>query len=161
MLISPSVTAGKNGVKSERFLLARKYWLNPQIARTALMRTIAGLSADSPLTVASTKRVIAGFEIWPGNFEAIHKQRPSKKGDTANWIKNTYNSGSRQFCQEFTASKRFSCPTQKRRVQIRQWKAILGHYLPGPTFCLFASMTEVKFEGLPWPQKWRYWVEKS
>ena len=34
-----------------------------------------------------------------------------------------------------------------------KWKAILGYSLPGPTFCLFASMIEVKFEGLPWPQK--------
>ena len=33
------------------------------------------------------------------------------------------------------------------------WKAILGHSLPGPISSLFASMNEVKFEGLPGPQK--------
>ena len=32
---------------------------------------------------------------------------------------------------------------------------------PGPTCRYFASMTEVKFEGLPWLQKWRYWAENS
>ena len=58
-----SVTAGKKGVRSVRFLLARKCWLMPQIARTALMRTIVGLSTARPLTVASTKRVMAGVEI--------------------------------------------------------------------------------------------------
>ena len=26
-----------------------------------------------------------------------------------------------------------------------------GNSLPGPTLCLFASMTEVNFGGLPWP----------
>ena len=84
MLIRASVTAGRNGVRRVRFLLALKYWLKPQIARTALMRTIVGLSAARPLTVASTKRVIAGFEILQGNFDPIHKQRPSKNGDAVN-----------------------------------------------------------------------------
>ena len=32
-----------------------------------------------------------------------------------------------------------------------KWKTILRHSLPGPTFCLFTSMTEVTFEGLPLP----------
>ena len=33
--------------------------------------------------------------------------------------------------------------------------------LPGPTFEIFASMTmtEVKFEGVPWPQNKRHWSE--
>ena len=81
MFISASVTAGKKGVMSARFLLARKCWLKPQIARTALIRTIAGLSAASPDTVASINRVMAGAEIWAGNLEPIHKHRPSKNGD--------------------------------------------------------------------------------
>ena len=55
MFIKASVTAGRNGVKRVRFLLALKYWLKPQIARTALMRTIVGLSAVRPLTVARGK----------------------------------------------------------------------------------------------------------
>ena len=32
---------------------------------------------------------------------------------------------------------------------------------PRPIFCFFASMTAVKFECSPWPQKWRYWDENS
>ena len=81
MLIRASVTAGRNGVRRVRFLLALKYWLKPQIARTALMRTIVGLSAVRPLTVASTNRVMAGFEIRLGNLEPIHRHRPSKNGE--------------------------------------------------------------------------------
>lgn len=79
--IKASMTAGRKGVRSVRFLLARKCWLKPQMARTALMRTIVGLSAARPLTVASTKRVMAGVEICEGNLEPIHKQRPSKNGE--------------------------------------------------------------------------------
>ena len=33
--------------------------------------------------------------------------------------------------------------------------------LYAPTFCLFASMTVVKFKGLPRSHKWRYWAENS
>ena len=99
MLIRASVTAGRNGVRRVRFLLALKYWLKPQIARTALMRTIVGLSAVRPLTVASTNRVIAGFEIRLGNFEPIHRHRPSKNGEAR--IKSIY------FCKT-----KFLCPCE-------------------------------------------------
>ena len=81
MLIRASVTAGKNGVISARFLLARKCWLKPQIARTALILTIAGLSAASPVTVASINRVMAGAETCDGNLDPIQRHRPSKNGD--------------------------------------------------------------------------------
>lgn len=63
MLIKASVAAGKNGVKRVRLALVRKCELNPQMARTALIRTIAGLSAPRPPTVASTNRVMAGMDI--------------------------------------------------------------------------------------------------
>ena len=35
-------------------------------------------------------------------------------------------------------------------------KICVQNALSGPTSCLFASMTVVKFEGLPWPQKLRH-----
>ena len=84
MLIRASETAGKKGCKSVRFLLARKCWLNPQMALTELMRTMVGLSAAKPETVYSTNRVMAGMEIWAGNLEPIHKHLPSKNGDAKN-----------------------------------------------------------------------------
>ena len=82
MLISASVTAGKNGVNKVLFLVFRKCPPKPQIARTALIRTMAGLSAPSAPTVASMKLVIAGREMRLGNLEPIQRHRPSKKGDT-------------------------------------------------------------------------------
>ena len=88
MLISASVTAGRNGVSKVLFLVFRKCPPKPQIARTALMRTIAGLSAPSAPTVASMKLVIAGKEIKLGNFEPIQRQRPSKNGDTEKKVGN-------------------------------------------------------------------------
>ena len=48
-----------------------------------------------------------------------------------------------------------SCKAELIHVILNYCKGKLfrEHSLPGPTFCFFASMIEVKFEGLPWLQK--------
>ena len=40
-------------------------------------------------------------------------------------------------------------------------KAVLGYSLPGPTFWVFASLTEIKFESFPLSQKWRHGRSQS
>ncbi len=100
MLMRPSVAAGRNGVnkvRSGRFL---KCMLKPQMARTAEILTMAGLSAERPVTVASTKRVMAGTDICPGNLLPVQRHRPNKNGQTkktARFLRETQTSKNMNF----------------------------------------------------------------
>ena len=63
--------------------LRLRCWQNPQMARTALMRTTAIWSGWRPRTVASTKAAVEASESWSGNLLPIHRQRPKRNGDAA------------------------------------------------------------------------------
>ena len=50
---------------------------------------------------------------------------------------------------EMPSSSNIVHPDGKKQVIIITWKLyIMGYSVPGPTFCLTASMTDIKFEGL-------------
>ena len=61
--------------------LRLRCWQNPQMARTALMRTTAIWSGWRPRTVASTKAAVEASDSWSGNLLPIHRQRPKRNGD--------------------------------------------------------------------------------